>query len=319
MIKLSFIVPIYNVEDYIIECLASIFSQIYDNSVEIILVNDGCTDNSMKVVKDFLSEQPSILTRAVKTINQKNKGLSAARNSGLKIASGDFIYFLDSDDYISSNFLKEVLPIIKDSIDIIEFNSSFFYLKGDKFNFTYRKNVYEAGLHKIESEEMRAKLYGWQDWAVWYRVYNKEIWKDRLFPKGLLYEDVMTVPFIYQDAKSIYSLDSTLVYYRNNPNSIMNKKNKESLSSVNHAIQLLKNVDQSSYIKIVRNRFCIASVNVLLNNIGVYATYYWIQKNFNNLTKNELDIIESKRLILINRFPYMTIPYFKLKSKGFFK
>lgn len=317
--QLSFIIPIYNVKDYIIECLKSVFTQIHDSNVEVILVNDGSTDNSMELVYSLLSKQTNEVFEKIKIINKENGGLSSARNSGLKVACGKFIYFLDSDDYISSDFLEKILPTIEETLDIIEFNASFFYSRNNNFYFNDRRNIYEEGLHIIESERMRAKFYGWQDWAVWYRVYNRNIWNNRVFPEGFLYEDIMTTPFIYQNVNKVYSLDATLIYYRNNPNSIMNKKSRESLPSINKAIQDLSNANQTSYIKIVKNRFFIASVRVLLENIGIYKTYCWMLENFSRLDEIELKITESKKIILINQFPLMIIPYFKLKSKRFFR
>lgn len=316
--KLSLIVPMYNVESYIIECLESIFVQMNNNAVEIILVNDGSTDNTMKLVDSFLAKQSTNLVKRVEVINQENRGLSGARNSGLKMAKGDFIYFLDSDDYISYDFFDRVLPVLNNKLDIVEFNARFFYIKDNEKVFSDRKNIYEVGLHTVNDENMRAKFYGWQDWAVWYRVYNREIWKDRLFPEGWLYEDALTIPFIYQRVKNIYSLDYPLIYYRNNPNSIMNTKNSQSIPSIDYAIQKFSKQDQTPYIKVVSNRFIVASVGIIINNVGVYKTFFWILDNFEKLNKEDLKSIESVKLLLVNYFPFILIPYFKLKSKGFF-
>lgn len=316
--KLSLIVPMYNVESYIVECLESVFLQVHDNDIEIILINDGSTDNTMLLVNHLLENQPVNIFQKVTVISQENRGLSGARNSGLKKAKGDFIYFLDSDDYIAHDFFDIVLPVLDNGIDIIEFNAKFFYVKDNVKLFLDRKNIYKAGLHTINSEEMRAEFYGWQDWAVWYRVYNREIWKNKVFPEGWLYEDALTVPFIYQKAKNIYSIDSSLIYYRNNPNSIMNTKNKMSIPSIDYGIQKFSKQHQNQYIKVVGNRFVVASVGIIINNDGMYKAFFWISDNFKKLNKSDLKSIKSKKLVLINYFPFILIPYFKLKSKGFF-
>lgn len=319
MVKLSIIIPIYNVEKFVLECLESIFSQLSNKYVEIILVNDGSIDNSMKIVDSYLKEQSLDVIKKVKIINQENRGLSGARNSGIKIAQGDFLYFLDSDDYIATDFFDKILPILDDSIDIIEFNAKFFHLTHANKIFSDRKNIYKHGLHTINSEDMRAEFYGWQDWAVWYRIYNKKIWNNRVFPEGKLYEDAATIPFVYQGAKKIYSLDFTLIYYRNNPNSIMNNKNTKSLDSIDFIVKIFSSDCQTKYIRIVHNRFVIASIAILLKNIGILKTYFWMLKNFKKLDSEILKNIKSKKLVFINNWPLLLIPYFKLKSKGVIK
>ena len=101
MPKFSIIIPVYNVEDYIKKCLDSVFNQTYTN-YEVIVVNDGTKDNSMKIVKNY----------DVRIINQENQGLSMARNNGVKKAKGEYILFLDSDDYLEENTLQEIENVL---------------------------------------------------------------------------------------------------------------------------------------------------------------------------------------------------------------
>lgn len=106
---LSIIIPIYNVEKYIDRCLQSIFSQnVPANDYEVICVNDGTPDNSMQIVKRYADKYSNL-----HIINQPNQGLSVARNSGMAIAKGDFLWFVDSDDYVTDNSLKLIENIIK--------------------------------------------------------------------------------------------------------------------------------------------------------------------------------------------------------------
>ena len=105
MKKISIIIPIYNVEKYIRSCLESLFQQDLDESdFEVILINDGSKDNSMERISDIIKAHQNIIT-----INQKNKGLSIARNIGLKKASGEYILFVDSDDLLISHRLKRLV------------------------------------------------------------------------------------------------------------------------------------------------------------------------------------------------------------------
>ena len=115
MIQLSVIVPVYNVEKYILKCIESIFCQgIDDNTFELIIVNDGTKDNSMELISDIINRHANVIV-----INQENKGLSEARNSGLAKASGKYILFVDSDDFLIDNTFKPLLDVaISSSVDI---------------------------------------------------------------------------------------------------------------------------------------------------------------------------------------------------------
>ncbi|MDI1310118.1 MAG: glycosyltransferase [Methylotenera sp.] len=116
--KVSIIIPVYNVENYLEECLLSAINQDYEN-IEIIVVDDGSTDSSAKIVERFKSDYPQI-----KTIRTKNQGLSAARNEGLELATGDYVLFLDSDDWFVSNAVSACVDvIIKNNLDIVLFGA----------------------------------------------------------------------------------------------------------------------------------------------------------------------------------------------------
>ena len=108
MPKFSIIIPVYNVEKYIKKCLDSVVNQTVKD-YEVILINDGSTDNSMEIAKKY----------SFKIINQKNQGQSAARNHGIKEAKGDYIVFLDSDDTIEKDYLEKIEESLKDKPDVI--------------------------------------------------------------------------------------------------------------------------------------------------------------------------------------------------------
>ena len=121
--KLSIIIPIYNVEKYISTCLESILCQIKDNrAVEIILINDGTKDRSALIALDLIKDAPN-----AQLYNQDNQGLSMARNNGLKYASGDYVWFIDSDDSIADNCLAGILDDLSDEPDMLQLNYQFTY------------------------------------------------------------------------------------------------------------------------------------------------------------------------------------------------
>lgn len=122
MAKISVIIPVYNVEQYLKECLESIINQTLKD-IEIICVNDGSTDDSLEILNEFIKKD-----QRIKLITQKNKGLSAARNAGYNIATSEYIYFIDSDDWIELNTLENIYnKIIKTQSDVLLFGTNNVY------------------------------------------------------------------------------------------------------------------------------------------------------------------------------------------------
>lgn len=115
--KLSVIIPVYNVEKYLRECLDSVINQNYTN-LEIICINDGSTDDSLEILKEYEK-----IDKRIKIHNQKNKGVSSARNKGMELSTGDYITFVDSDDYLDLNLYEKAMEIIvENNADIVNFN-----------------------------------------------------------------------------------------------------------------------------------------------------------------------------------------------------
>ena len=128
---ISVIIPIYNSEKYIKKCIESIINQTYKN-IEVILINDGSTDNSEEICNQYASEDGRI-----KVINTTNKGVSASRNIGLKNATGDYISFIDCDDYVDKDLYLDVITTIKEhkDIDLIKYQFSLKYILTPLFPF----------------------------------------------------------------------------------------------------------------------------------------------------------------------------------------
>lgn len=116
---LSIVIPVYNVEKYINKCLLSIFNQKYQqDTVEVIIVNDGTKDDSMKIVMNYVGKIPNI-----KVCNQHNQGLSIARNNGLNLACGQYVWFVDSDDSLTGNAINIILDVIKNNVEADMFST----------------------------------------------------------------------------------------------------------------------------------------------------------------------------------------------------
>ena len=173
MIKLSIVIPIYKVENYIIECLESVCCQLVEG-VEVILVNDGTPDNSMLMARQYISEQYAHLKEQFIFIDQENQGLSGARNTGISVAKGEYIAFLDSDDKLNNNYIEEILNVIKlnSDIDIIQFDAL-------RFNNSGSVSVFLESLHYIGKHQLDSNIYKFvfssASWFAWLRIYKREL------------------------------------------------------------------------------------------------------------------------------------------------
>ena len=161
---LSVVVPAYNVENYIIDCLQSITSQSIDVPIEVIVVDDGSTDNTGEFIDDF-----AVQHSCISVIHQKNRGLSGARNSGLAVAQREYVAFIDSDDVLPRNALQSLL----DAFDPDQYD----YISG------LWSSMSENGTNIKLAETTRT--HG----APWGRIYKRRIWDDISFPEGLWFED----------------------------------------------------------------------------------------------------------------------------------
>ena len=210
-IKISIIVPIYNVEAYLEECLDSILSQTLQE-IEIICVNDGSPDNSLAILNRYADKDNKI-----KVITQKNAGLSVARNSGLKEAIGEYVYFLDSDDYLADD---EALFLVyeaakKDMIDIVSFNHRTIGLEEK----TYLRDMPH---NKVMDGKKYLELNGMWSVMVWLRLYRRayltEI--DFNFIPNITSEDDEALPRLYFNAKKVKHIEDVLLVYRRREGSI---------------------------------------------------------------------------------------------------
>lgn len=212
MKKVSVIIPIYNVEKYLKTCLDSIVQQTYDN-LEVILVNDGSTDNSLKICSHYKEKYNW------KLIDKKNGGLSSARNAGLDQMTGDYIFFLDSDDWIEKNIIeKMVFDLEKTNSDIAECGIYWVYEK-EKVNDCEKNEIIMNKFETLEGYLLQTKKV---HSAVWNKLYKKYIFDDLRFDEGRLHEDgFFMYQALYKIKKYILCNYSGYYYRQNREGSIM--------------------------------------------------------------------------------------------------
>ena len=213
---ISVIVPVYRVEVYLERCVKSILSQTYKN-LEVILVDDGSPDQCPAIC-DACAEKDA----RVKVIHQENKGLSGARNAGIDAASGEYLAFVDSDDYVSPHFIEELYQLLQDTGCAIG-QCRFSYVKGD--------GLVEEGDSAFciyRGESLMEQLYGPEEKATcfvvaWNKLYRAELFKETglRYPEGRIHEDEATTYRLFHEAKKLAFLDRALYgYYTENGGSI---------------------------------------------------------------------------------------------------
>ncbi len=213
MPKFSIIIPVYNVEEYIKDCLESVARQTFKD-YEVIVVNDGTKDNSMEIVKNY----------KVKIINQENQGLSVARNNGVKKARGEYILFLDSDDTIEEELLEKLNKSTKDNPDLIRFQIQETYSNQEP------KKWQEEGFDTCNGEKAFEKIckYHFVENAWCYAI-KKSYYEENHFEfaKGKIHEDFGLIPLVIIKAKKVKSISYIGYNYRQRENSIMSTNNYE--------------------------------------------------------------------------------------------
>lgn len=216
MRKVSIVVPVYNVEQYLERCIESICNQSYKN-LEVILVNDGSTDQSPQICDKYARKDDRI-----KVLHKENGGLSDARNVGLSYVTGEYVYFCDSDDYIEKELLSDCMEVMnKQECDIVMFA---YYRIQNGFVTVCREDL---PLHVFSIKDTPNLLL--TSPTACNKIFNTRFLKkaDILFPKGKLYEDLGTIPKLYQVAENIVYIDKPYYYYDIREGSIMTATKKE--------------------------------------------------------------------------------------------
>ena len=219
--EISVIVPVYNVEKYLPECIESILAQTFTN-FELILVNDGSFDNC-PVLCDKAAEKDS----RVRVIHKQNDGVSTARNAGLDTAKGNWIAFVDSDDSVLPQFLEKLYAAAVDANAEIAMCGTCGMDQNGKI---YRKEdggyVTDSIVHNelLPCREVVSRCIFSAYQVVWDKIYRKEIFSDCRFPVGMAFEDTWILPHIYTKSKRFACIEEPLYCYRNLPGSAMNRK-----------------------------------------------------------------------------------------------
>lgn len=209
----SVVIPVYNVEQYVKNCVNSVIKQTY-NKLEIILVDDGSTDSSGKICNEL-----ALRDSRIKVLHKVNGGLSDARNFGIKRATGSFITFIDSDDIVSANLIAHLMGIIKEyKADISICNPVHIFSKqGENYQF---KNP--SKIESLTSTQALNMMFYQKDFLVsaWGKLYKRSFFNNMEFPVGMLFEDIAIMYKLFYRAKRIVYSDAQYYGYCHRENSI---------------------------------------------------------------------------------------------------
>ncbi|SHO54335.1 glycosyltransferase family 2 protein [Vibrio quintilis] len=207
---ISVIIPVYQVEAYLAECLLSVMTQTFKR-LEIICIIDGSKDNSYNIARYY-----QVCDSRIKIIWQENQGLSGARNTGLEAAQGDFIFFLDSDDYLDKNALTSLYQYI-DQYDVVS---------GGILNYLQDKGITEPFCEnrKTGSIDIEDSFYSLET-VVWNKLYRSEVVNHLRFIPGLIHEDEDFYWKVFSQPLKVYAIEDNILYYRIRSNSIMSSLN----------------------------------------------------------------------------------------------
>ena len=210
---LSILIPVYNVEDYLQECVKSVLSQKKDG-IEIVLVEDCSTDGSLEICEAFVAAHPKII-RLARTA--KNSGLSTARNTLLENARGTYIWWIDSDDFALPGSLDAIKAVVTEhGPDLIITD----YLRN---NTTHKKSfVGVGGALAHDKDALISGIFKSRKMYCWQKIMRRDLWDSSLrFPDGKMFEDIMTIPRVLAEVSSYYYLPQPCLSYRIRADSLM--------------------------------------------------------------------------------------------------
>lgn len=324
MSLVSIIIPVYKVEEYIRECLLSVINQSYKD-LEIIVVDDGSPDHSADIVREYIKYD-----NRIKLIQQENGGLSAARNTGLENATGEYVFFLDSDDLLDTDAVSVMHEIFNkhEDLDMVICSHFCFQEKDD--------------INKIEAGVCNTTIRTGREWLLiqpaiaysdnieaidfitaWGNMYKKNVLNGFEFPVGKLHEDEFTTYRLLYDSHKVAYVNMQLYAYRQRAGSIMNAKRTE--QNERHTIIAMEErlafytqrgeteLASKTVIRLMGNLLNLLSMHKKNNTI---ADYNEMRNRFLELYKNEYDKNKAMFTTQVRYFTYVNMPWlFRILQK----
>ena len=291
MKMISIIVPVYNVEFYLKECLESIQKQTYTN-FEVILVNDGSTDNSKEICEEYCRKDTRFYL-----MNQENQGQSIARNRGVAESTGEFIVFIDSDDIVKFDLLAQLKKYMSDGIDIVECNRT-----EDIQSLNEEKK--DIHVKEFDSNEALYQCFNHGvSWSPVAKLYRRKIVEKVPFLENLIYEDFYTGIVSLKYIQKMRKIDYIGYYYRYHTSSTMNQNYSEkNLDIFKVGEKLLEEFREDNWLPYVGNMLFLVGIGHFKKyQIKVGHQYYQLYieaiNKYVEIAKKSPDIYNSSKLL----------------------
>ncbi|WP_279155103.1 glycosyltransferase family 2 protein [Thomasclavelia cocleata] len=299
---ISIIVPVYNAEKYIERCIESIINQTYRN-FELILIDDGSTDDTGQICDSYSFEDCRI-----QSIHQKNGGAASARNTGIECSKGEYIVFVDSDDYLSIDFLEKMyFQITRSDYDCCICGYYLVVENGNQFSkIDISKSIEMTGLEALKerylNDNHKVNIVN-----PWGKIFKKEIFDKIRFSEGLYYEDLDIMPYIYLNMKKIRFMDDCLYYYYIRLGSCSHGIGEDVKRIVDSVFIRQKHIQY--YIDQKENKLASKAIQLLLELLIEIGCNGWDKENEKEykaiFNKYFLKIIFSKDIFLKHKLRYL--------------
>lgn len=299
---ISIIVPIYNVEKYLNRCVESIIRQSYTN-LEIILIDDGSTDNCYEICIQYKKKD-----KRIKVIHQQNEGLSSARNTGVANAKGDYISFVDSDDWIHPDFIRNLYYTMKKNnsqiVECLAIPISTYFIDDNNIEFDCLENQ-EFNGEECFNEFIKGKFF---KQTVWNKLYKKEVLEDLLFEVGKIHEDEYWTYQVFDKAKKVSYVNYIGYYYFQRNDSIMGRK-----FSIKNMDGFEARCERLAFVK--KNHQNLIQIELL--NFSLTCIYYYnlIFNSDLNIKSNLLEYVKDCYKVTLKQLNFKNV---SIKKKMWF-
>lgn len=262
-IKVSIIIPVYNVEKYLQKCLESLVNQTL-KEIEIICINDGSTDKSEEILKIFAQKDDRIIV-----VNKENEGQSVARNVGIKLAKGEFLGFVDSDDWVDLDFFEKLYLSAKENNCQIACAG---FKRCGKFGKSIRKKYKETKVYSNISDKIKADKLPDHNY-IWNKIYLRECW-DFPFPEGRFFEDMAILIQVLHKYGDMVTVPNVYYNYRKNTGSTVSLSTAKHREDFRFAIKQMYDYAKANKISLSQRKDVIKREILRIFNIPVLKIYY---------------------------------------------
>lgn len=312
--KVSVIVPVYNVENYLAKCLDSLVNQSLQN-IEIVVVNDGSSDCSASIIKQYSEKYPY----KVKAFTKENDGLSDARNFGIDQATGDYLGFVDSDDYVSKTMFEEMLNLAeKHNAEMVICNIQ----KVDEEGNVTQKLTQIPNMPEKIDLEANFSVFSDLSYFACNKLFRKELFADKRFKKGVHFEDIQLIPQLLLECKTLAQTQNFHYQYLERVDSISkthNEKGLDILKAVEDVEEFFKASKYSSKTKELRGFQILEGIYTFL----AYLAFVKNETQFYKMSQELEDFIRKrdvkmKDILCYSRFGKNYILSLPLKKTIFY-